>query len=230
MSSASPPHSPASRPIPITTHSHHARARSGSLASIPALSTSPTSPVLGSLQTPNSISGFSARFTGTGGPDSPTSPLGPSSPLSYFLSGATTTSPSKNGYPFGSKSLQSSAVDESEESSPPRSAVSTFHRRASTTATNWGPGPTAPAGSGMTNDRAAGVLRRFSLSGVLQRPNMGNLSPPKEPPRPLGPAATVPIIVEPKPSRRSKAPKEPIKRGISPMGERLLKGHFDGFI
>ncbi|KAG8924339.1 hypothetical protein FRC03_005647 [Tulasnella sp. 419] len=224
---SSPPNSPASRPIPITAH--HARARSGSLASIPALSTSPTSPVLGSLQTPNSITGFSARFTGAG-PDSPTSPLGPASPLSYFLSGATSTSPSKNGFSLSSKPLSSSALDENEESSPPRSAVATFHRRASTTATNWGPGTVQSPGSGATNDRAAGVLRRFSLSGVLQRPNLGNGSPPKEPPRALAPAATVPIIIEPRPTRRSKGPKEPIKRGISPMGERLLKGHFDGFI
>jgi hypothetical protein len=127
--------------------------------------------------------------------------------------------------------------------SPPRSH--TRHLSIS-----WGSAPRVAA-SEMDNriERGNGLLRRLSLgSAFASRPNPSTLtgsSPPQTvvAPTPKMPAAPTapresPVVRKPSPLRGTNslglgglAPaQDPIKhRGVSPMGERMLKGHFDGF-
>ncbi|GLB40236.1 hypothetical protein LshimejAT787_0801070 [Lyophyllum shimeji] len=76
-------------------------------------------------------------------------------------------------------------------------------------------------------------LRLSLSSGVLAKaPGEGRLSPPSPPPNTaVSPTAkSVPFPRDTKP-RRSATLNEGTKprRAPSPMGERILKGHFDGF-
>jgi len=218
------------------------RQRSASSASsIPALSNSPTSPIPGSIPTPTST--FSYRFGHhrSASEDSASGAPGtsPTSPLAYFL-GAATSPPARAtsgpGFPF--TAAKSSAIDEDEESPPGGSTIGLFGIGAHTRRGSWAQnGAFAPV-SGTPNDRGAGVLRRLSLSGAFQRPAINGPSGiPTAPPSSAvntSPSHAVPTLAEPK-LRKGRAAtlgvSDPTKkRGISPMGERLLKGHFDGFI
>jgi len=235
-------------PIPITGRHR----RSSIASSIPALSTSPTSPLAASIQTPTSA--FSQRFgaghtrsasesSANGGGSSPTSPL------AYFLGSATSpirgVSGAASGFPFGAKPPQAtSAIDEDEESPPGGSTIGLFGvgahaRRGSWAQAGFGTGNTANVN--IPNDRGTGILRRLSLSSAFQRPSVTtpNLHHQGTSPPPPSAVASpgVPTIAEPIPriGRKHRAATmgvkdSPKKRGISPMGERLLKGHFDGFI
>ncbi|KAI0787514.1 hypothetical protein C8Q74DRAFT_1366381 [Fomes fomentarius] len=92
--------------------------------------------------------------------------------------------------------------------------------------------PTVPAPQ---QDRAAGLLRRLSLGGSLTRPPVPVLKPTNLPPQ--APRATTPPgmksgVTPTRKARRANTmapgtPRPP--RAPSPMGERILKGHFDGF-
>jgi len=253
--------SPPVSPINIAT----TRGRRGSIASsIPALSTSPTSP----LQTP--ASAFSLRLnqhvrarsgSGSGSDEGGIKPGGPggspTSPLGYFLG---TTSPFKSttgagtaGSFFGGKIA--SGMEEDDDGPPGAGAIGLFGmgghtRRASASWTQTGATPGPPVLQSPTKDRGSGVLRRLSLSTQFQRPtfNNNNNSPSSVPPPPppsavtLSPARsfaapapkppTPPTNGKNQPLRRAAtlAVSDPVKkRGISPMGERLLKGQFDGF-
>ncbi|KDN48718.1 hypothetical protein RSAG8_02705, partial [Rhizoctonia solani AG-8 WAC10335] len=189
-----------------------------SLSSLPALSHSP------------SIS-----------PNSPTLPqLSPSltgKSLTQIFSGP--QSPLKSASAFKSEgpgfaSTKPGVVEEEDDehahddfhgefpASPPRS-----HTRH--TSISWG--------RPVETDRGQGILRRLSLgSAFAPRPSpaLMNSSPPQihQPiPAPRG----SPVLRKPSPLRGNGNSlglqvQDPVKqRGISPMGERMLKGHFDGF-
>ncbi|KZT57697.1 hypothetical protein CALCODRAFT_483021 [Calocera cornea HHB12733] len=219
-------------PIPIT------RPRAGSAASSlssnpPDLSGSPSgSPPAPALRTPF--------------PLSPTSPT-----LSKFLQTAPilSTSPTASrlaGY-FGQtpgSAMESEDIDE-------------FRQRASgrRMSTGWAgrpfnAAPTSPTMQGPPPaEQSTGLLRRFSLSGAFSRPFV-----PPPPTAPItGPTAaannSMPTIAEPTPMRASPSveapalspppkgrgrtlavPKQPKRRSVSPMSERILKGQFDGFV
>ena len=165
-------------PIPIAP-----RARRMSLTGIPALSTSPTSPLAQSIQTPTSA--FSQRYlpNGSAGSGHARSQSGdssggsPTSPLAYFLGGATspirtTTGPS-SGFPFGTKATNS-AIDEDEESPPGGPTIGLFGVGAHTRRGSWAQAGLSTVGKNVaananTNDRGTGVLRRLSLSSAFQR-------------------------------------------------------------
>jgi len=252
-------------PINITT----TRGRRGSIASsIPALSTSPTSP----LQTPASVLSLrlnqhararsgSGSGSGSGSDDGFKGGPGssPTSPLAYFLGTTspmkTTTGAGNGGGFFGGKIV--SAMDESDDGPPGAGAIGLFGvgghtRRAST---SWAQGAGAGVGTmppavpqSPTNARGTGVLRRLSLSTTFQRPTFGSNSPPNvpapPPPSAVSPAKSfaAPTPKPPTPPFNGNGRHQPLrraatlavsdpvkKRGISPMGERLLKGQFDGF-
>ncbi|KAG8905930.1 hypothetical protein FRB99_007935 [Tulasnella sp. 403] len=216
---------------------------------MPPLSNSPTSPTVGSIQTPSST--YSTRIGqahhrsasenhGSGGAGS-----SPTSPLAYFLGAATSPirSTSGTGFPFNATKVSGTAIDEDEESPPGGNSIGLFgvgaHTRRGSWAQNGAFGSATIAGSGAggvaANDRGTSVLRRLSLSGAFQRPSLNSpTAPSAPPPSAIGPRNAVPTLSEPRPGRPSRSatlqvPAENKKRGISPMGERLLKGHFDGF-
>jgi len=232
-----------SPPINITT----TRGRRGSIASIPALSTSPTSPLPASIQTP--ASSFSYRFnrprSSSESDDGPKGGPGgsPTSPLAYFLG---TSSPIKaaagagiGGSFFGSKVV--SAIEEDDDGPPGAGSIGLFGVGGHTRRASWAQTPSLGANSGVSqtpaSDRGTGVLRRLSLSSPFQRPlppapppSATSYSPPS-PPRYGQGSGTV---QQPQGERLRRAATLSVcdpakKRGISPMGERLLKGHFDGF-
>ena len=137
-----------SQPISIDSNNAHNpnRKRSASVWSNPGLSpsASPVSSTM-SLQTPPPLASSFTR-QGQGSPTSPTSPL------SFFLG----SSPVKSNFYGGSQKsslLDGSAVAEDEDAGP---RTGFGHARGGSM--NW---PTSG------HDRAAGVLRRLSLSGAL---------------------------------------------------------------
>ncbi|EPQ54235.1 hypothetical protein GLOTRDRAFT_139571 [Gloeophyllum trabeum ATCC 11539] len=111
----------------------------------------------------------------------------------------------------------------------------------------------APSPQAAPDSRGAGLLRRLSLSGAFARPPIpGPTSPSANvhvpPPTPMSPSAAPPSSFAAEPvSNMSSVPNPPasssprrkprsatvntgsIRRAPSPMGERILKGHFDGF-
>jgi len=223
--SVSPTTSTSSQPISIDPNNAHNpnRKRSASVWSNPGLSpsASPVSSTM-SLQTPSSIASSLPR-QGQGSPTSPTSPL------SFFLG----SSPVKPTFGFSgtasqknSSFLDGSAVVEDDDTGP-RTAFG--HSRGGSM--NW---PTSG------HDRAAGVLRRLSLSGALGGVRPTAVQPPS-PPRAHTPPQlglrrdsneTVQAIdraPSPRPRANKKLASPNKKRSVSPMGERILKGHFDGF-
>lgn len=115
--------------------------------------------------------------------------------------------------------LEGSAVVEDEDGGP---RTGFGHARAGSM--NW------PSNG---QDRAAGVLRRLSLSGAFTRPTVPQPLP-RVPSPPQGGRRdsneTFKAIERaPSPRPRPKKNGSPKKRSVSPMGERILKGHFDGF-
>lgn len=167
----------------------------------------------------------------------------PTSPLAYFLGAATSPirSTAGTGFPFNAgKGNNAPAIDEDEESPPGGPTIGLFGVGAHTRRGSWAQSAgafTNPAGPTTTNDRGTSVLRRLSLSSAFQRPQVNSPTMPAAPP----PSAVstspnfVPTLGEPRVGRKNRAGTLAVsdpskKRGISPMGERLLKGHFDGFI
>ncbi|EIW57690.1 uncharacterized protein TRAVEDRAFT_65420 [Trametes versicolor FP-101664 SS1] len=220
MSSNNENSAPRSLPIPIG-----GRRRSGSVSegssSSDSGSVSPASP----LQTP--ASGTLPRIA----PITPgTSPI-----LSYFLS-QSPKSPTAATYPF--RRGMAPPVYEDDEEFEPEKPI-TRHGRSASTAWPAGDRYAAPAVPpvGHQQDRAAGLLRRLSLGGNMARPQIpvpkpvnGSGQAPRSttPPGMKSPSAGSPM----RKARRSNTmaagtPRPP--RAPSPMGERILKGHFDGF-
>ncbi|KAJ1307780.1 hypothetical protein OPQ81_001866 [Rhizoctonia solani] len=89
----------------------------------------------------------------------------------------------------------------------------------------------------MDMDRSQGILRRLSLGSALAprpSPAVLNSSPPQIH-QPTPAPRESPVLRKPSPLRANSNSlglqvQDPVKRrSISPMGERILKGHFDGF-
>jgi len=214
-------------PIPILTSSH-LRRRSSTISS----DGSPTTPP--DLQT-------STSYTANPVPASPTS-----SPIfSYFMS-----SPPKSAtFPYRRISgFGAPAVFEDEEGQEIEAPSPNHQRRATTSwcASRVPSQKAAPAPPVIEAQQArgAGVLRRLSLGGgfgpFIQTNTNGPPSPP-EPPTPPPSVVTSPVTpgfaanqaTSQRKVRRAATLNVPTsnarRRAPSPMGERILKGHFDGF-
>ena len=136
-------------------------------------------------------------------------------------------------------------IDDTQESdSAPLRKV---HRRATTSWTTPLPQPANPL-AGERQERASGLLRRLSLSTSFSRvrclaenfttpsdslryqpqPGFGNNDQvPAVPPNTALPNS--PTNRNSPSNGRNSPPRKPVRRAPSPMGERILKGHFDGF-
>jgi len=144
--------------------------------------------------------------------------------LSYFLAQSPTKSPGTNSFPF----RKFNPVFEEDEKELP---ATTHARRASTAfAGRFNQPPLNLPEPQAQVERGTGLLRRLSLSSAgLMKPadqSFSPSSPPGVPPNsavsPIGKRFDVK-------SRRSATISEKPRRAPSPMGERILKGHFDGF-
>ncbi|KAH8831376.1 hypothetical protein DL96DRAFT_1552700 [Flagelloscypha sp. PMI_526] len=207
--------SPRAEPIAIEK-GHGRRPRSMSLSSTSSNS-APSSP---ELTTP------SASFSAANAPPS-------TSPIMSFLAQAQ-KSPGSATFPFR-RPWQNPVFEEAEEDEVP---VSPNHvRRASTQAINRFTQPSTSPTDLASGDRGTGLLRRLSIGGpTLVRPPTEGLmrsgSPPRVPPN----SAVSPTPTLSTPTPKGRAPRrsatislEKPRRAPSPMGERILKGHFDGF-
>lgn len=217
-SSSKPVHS---APIPIATRN---RGRSVSISSASSGSASSSSDL---PTTPASPTASSQRNI----PSPSTSPI-----LSYFL----TQSPSKTGaantFPFKRK-FGTNPVFEVDEEAEKEIPVATHARRASATVANrFSQNPTASFSEAHT-ERGTNVLRRLSLSSAsFVKPPFDSaaqeVSPPSPPPNtavtPTLKTAT-PFTNKPRRAATISADSGKPRRAPSPMGERILKGHFDGF-
>jgi hypothetical protein len=203
-----------SDPIAINTSAR--RGRSFSLSS--GYSSSSDSSA-SELQTPSPTN--SQRVTV---PSPSSSPI-----LSYFLGQSPTKTPGSASFPF----RKFGPVEEEKE------VPATVHaRRASNVVAGRFAQPQTQPLPGTHVERGTALLRRLSLSSgaFVKPPNEGpmnhSVSPPSPPPNTaVSPTAkTMPFSRDSRP-RRSATLMEPAKprRAPSPMGERILKGHFDGF-
>ncbi|TRM64469.1 hypothetical protein BD626DRAFT_491921 [Schizophyllum amplum] len=206
---------------PIAINPRATRARSASVSSYS--SGSPSSPSL--PPTPMSAANSSPKIGVQGG-----SPI-----LSYFLA----QSPTKPTGTFPFKRFGATPVFEEDE--PEQEPAASAHaRRASTHLAGRFAAPQPVPGE--QNERGTGILRRLSIGGAaaFSRPTAEMLSPthartPSSPtmnsPAPSGAATRVPPTTQIRKARRSATVSTDSKprRAPSPMGERILKGHFDGF-
>jgi len=104
-----------------------------------------------------------------------------------------------------------------------------IHRRATTSWTAASPPQQMNQLAGDRQERASGLLRRLSLSTSFSRPPGygGNDQLPAAPPNTAFPNS--PTNGNTPLNRCNSPPRKPVRRAPSPMGERILKGHFDGF-
>ncbi|KAH9481326.1 hypothetical protein JR316_0005848 [Psilocybe cubensis] len=231
-----------SEPISIPTNAR-GRARSMSVSSASSASTSSSE-----LPTPPSGSANSARFT----VPSPSSPI-----LSYFLAQSPTTKTPATAFPFKRKfgttpvfegasylhnsirsiCLQSPLYFAADEDTDAEIPVAAHARRASAQAANRFSQNPPPAFPDVNADRGTNLLRRLSLSSSafvkpqLDPVNTRTASPPSPPPNTaVSPTSkTAPFINKPRRSATISNEGGRPRRAPSPMGERILKGHFDGF-
>ncbi|KAJ7442471.1 hypothetical protein FB451DRAFT_1033934, partial [Mycena latifolia] len=170
--------------------------------------------------TPLSASAASSSLPSPG-----TSPI-----LSYFFAQSPTKSPST--FPF--RKFGPAPVFEEEENDTKEIPAVSHARRASTAvAGRFAAQPQqTPVLPDAHNERGQGLLRRLSLSSAAFAPSDGKRSPPNAPPNTaVSPTQHLPFSRDGKPRRSatlSVAEGRP-RRAPSPMGERILKGHFDGF-
>jgi len=152
-------------------------------------------------------------------------PLPSSSPIiSYVLAQSPKTSTAAT-FPFQRKFGTAPAfeVDEVPEKEIP---VATHARRASATVANrFSQTPTTY--SDARSERGANVLRRLSLSSTTF--TKGSSSTPNPPPNTAVTPTPQTAPFTNKPHRSATISMEKPRRAPSPMGERILKGHFDGF-
>jgi hypothetical protein len=239
------PSTPPSRPIPITTSG---RSRSASVSS----AESPTTP--GLSPGASSLSASSLQ-----NPPMTNKHLPPSSPiLSYFFGKDSPSKPSAPTKPTVSTSPQLPPLpDEDDEFTPGgKSTPMLGHHRAMSMG-SWSRFPTSPiagpspmAGSNVppnspqdTVQRSAGVLRRLSLGAAFTRPTLPALKQEQDGKmdgnglhraKTIGPASAENDRFQGRRTARratlSSTDSASIRpRAPSPMGERMLKGHFDGF-
>ncbi|KZT29862.1 hypothetical protein NEOLEDRAFT_1160346 [Neolentinus lepideus HHB14362 ss-1] len=218
-----------SKPIPIDSHRRRSPSRDSNS------SASPSSPF--PLTTPPALPlPINPRVANNSGV-SPTSPI-----LSYFLSQSPTKGTNPETLPFRARGFGSAAVeDEDEPLSVDGSATAAGHARRASTAYAGrfsqqppfvlpNPQPAPP------DNRGAGLLRRLSLSSAFARPNVpGSAQTPTNAhvahPAPSTPnsASVVAESVSRRKGRSATVNAGTNRRAPSPMGERILKGHFDGF-
>ncbi|KAJ7094279.1 hypothetical protein C8R44DRAFT_645391 [Mycena epipterygia] len=210
----------ATKPIPIMSSPFpRGRPRSMSVSSGES-SGSASSPT--EIPTPMSTSGSSPRVNI---PSPGTSPI-----LSYFLAQSPTKSPGT--FPF--RKFGPAPVFEEEPETKEVPAVSHARRASTVVAGRFAAQPQNTALPDAHNERGQGLLRRLSLSSAaFMTPNDGKRSPPNAPPNTaVSPTqSSLPFGRDSKPRRSatlSSAEGRP-RRAPSPMGERILKGHFDGF-
>ncbi|KAK0500157.1 hypothetical protein EDD18DRAFT_1068184 [Armillaria luteobubalina] len=221
-----------SKPIPIVTR----RGRSTSVSSSSSgSSNSPTE-----IPTPISTSTSPVRI----GPVSP----GSSPILSYFFSQSPTKAPpgSASTYPFrkfgpapvfegmltyfGSWYSANPLPVEAEDKEIP---VAAHARRTSTAVAGRFAQPQLSMPEPHA-ERGTGLLRRLSMSSAFAKPSdMRSRSPPNAPPNSaVSPTESkqLPFVRDSRPRRSAtiSVDAKP-RRAPSPMGERILKGHFDGF-
>jgi len=210
-------------PIPIASRN---RPRSLSVSSTSSGSASSSS---GPPTTPASPSVSSQRINI---PSPSTSPI-----LSYFLAQSPTkTIGAATTFPFKRKFGTTPAVFEVDEETEKEIPVATHARRASATVANrFSQNPNAPFSDAHT-ERGTNVLRRLSLSNAAfikpQLDAAGRIvSPPSPPPNTaVTPTCnTAPFTNKPRRSATISTDGGKPRRAPSPMGERILKGHFDGF-
>ncbi|KAI0733573.1 hypothetical protein C8Q72DRAFT_598172 [Fomitopsis betulina] len=211
------------RPIPIDAHRRRAASDSDSSDS----SCSPTTPH--STNAPLPLPPTAYPRIATVSPS--TSPI-----LSYFLGQGPPKVPA-NTLPFR-RNFGAPVIDEDDEA--PMSPVTKHGRRASAAAWTGSERFAQTANTAMPeqHERATGMLRRLSLGGAMARPQIPQFNrnaiageeikrrstPPTLPPTPTTPT--------PRKSRRSNtmaSGTQRPKRAPSPMGERILTGHFDSF-
>ncbi|KAK0194069.1 hypothetical protein F5146DRAFT_418161 [Armillaria mellea] len=204
-----------SKPIPIMTR----RGRSASVSSSSSgSSNSPTE-----IPTPISTSTSPVRI----GPVSP----GSSPILSYFFSQSPTKAPpgSASTYPFR-KFGPAPVFEEDEDKEIP---VAAHARRTSTAVAGRFAQPQLSMPEPHA-ERGTGLLRRLSMSSTFAKPSdMRSRSPPNAPPNSaVSPTEgkQLPFVRDSRPRRSAtiSVDAKP-RRAPSPMGERILKGHFDGF-
>ncbi|KIK55171.1 hypothetical protein GYMLUDRAFT_76720 [Collybiopsis luxurians FD-317 M1] len=202
-----------SSPIPIAT-SRTGRGRSASVSS--ASSGSMSSPT----ELPTPLSGLSPRISI---PSPGSSPI-----LSYFLAQSPNKSQTSATLPF--RKFGPAPVFEEDESAQSVPHAAHHARRASTTvADRFNQSNNTPALPESHLERGTGLLRRLSLStgpSTFVKPQ----SPPEAPPNTaVSPTAPSYPFPRERPRRSTTVSSSRPHRAPSPMGERILKGHFDGF-
>lgn len=201
-----------SSPIPISFN-RNGRGRSASVSSGSSGSTSPTS------ELPTPLSGLSPRITI---PSPGSSPI-----LSYFLAQSPTKTQTSATLPF--RKFGPAPVFEEDESTQPMPHAAHHARRASMTVADRFNQPNNTAALPESHvERGAGLLRRLSLStgaSAFVKP------PSPEAPPNTAVSPTAPSLPSPPDAghRRATTASARPRRAPSPMGERILKGHFDGF-
>ncbi|KAJ7757784.1 hypothetical protein DFH07DRAFT_868111 [Mycena maculata] len=158
-------------------------------------------------------------------PSPGTSPI-----LSYFLAQSPTKTPGT--FPF--RKFGPAPVFEEEEPDGKEVPAALHARRASTAVAGRFAQPPNSALPDAHNERGQGLLRRLSLSSnSFMSPPDGKRSPPNAPPNTaISPTQSTLPFGRDSQSRRSatlNAADGRPRRAPSPMGERILKGHFDGF-
>ncbi|KAF9475114.1 hypothetical protein BDN70DRAFT_275073 [Pholiota conissans] len=212
-----------SDPITIPFAAARGRSRSMSVSSSSSGSTSSGS----ELPTPASTSVGSHRLSI---PSPSTSPI-----LSYFLaqSSPTTKTPVTATFPFKRKFGTTPVFEEGE---PETEIPVAAHARRASANVRFSPQNTS-AYSEASTDRGSNLLRRLSLSSaVFVKPQLGpdtRAPPPSPPPNsavsPTSPSHTAPFKTKPRRSATITGDAQRPRRAPSPMGERILTGHFDGF-
>ncbi|KAG5337285.1 hypothetical protein E4T56_gene18154 [Termitomyces sp. T112] len=204
---------------PITINTSTRRGRSVSVSS--GSTNSEDSPP--DLRTPMSASASQRSSF----PSSGTSPI-----LSYFLAQSPTKSPANSTFPFSRKFGPPPVFEEDEG---PEVPVAAHARRTNTAVADRFSQPQPNPVPDPQLERGTGLLRRLSLSnGAFVKPpaHHESRSPPSPPPNSaVSPISkSIPFVQNSRP-RRSATMNEGAKprRAPSPMGERILKGHFDGF-
>jgi hypothetical protein len=205
-----------SDPIPIGQNRNRAR-------SVSSASSSSTSSVYDLPTTPISTS-FGSGNIRTSIPSPTSSPI-----YSYFMSSPTKTN---STFPWRRKFSGAAPVFEAEEEDEKVLPAATQMRRSSTQISNrFSESKTTPLPEPQL-ERGTGFLRRLSLSTApLNKGSTRSNSPPCTPPNTTvnTSPANAPFTTKPRRSATLGVDTGRTRRAPSPMGERILKGHFDGF-
>ncbi|KAF8905092.1 hypothetical protein CPB84DRAFT_1745674 [Gymnopilus junonius] len=209
---------PISIPVPA-----RGRARSTSMSSGSSGSTSSSE-----IPTPEGSTGSHRPSI----PSPATSPI-----LSHFLAQSPTfKTPTSATFPFKRKFGTAAPVFEAEEEAEAEIPVAAHARRASVNVASRFVNNPASTFSDTQSDRGTNLLRRLSLSTTaFTKPQFDStgraVSPPSPPPNTaVSPTArSAPFSNKPRRSATVSIEGGKPRRAPSPMGERILKGHFDGF-